>query len=75
MQDARELVPDMDGEHRARRSDAAIAELAARQHGVVARPQLVALGLSLDAIDHRVERQRLHPLHRGVYAVGHRALR
>jgi predicted transcriptional regulator of viral defense system len=74
MRDAREVVPVIDGEHRARRSDAAIAELAGRQHGVVARRQLVALGLSRDAIDHRVERHRLHPLHRGVYAVGHRAV-
>lgn len=74
MRDAREVVPVIDGEHRAHRWDAAIAELAARQHGVVARGQLVALGLSLGAIDHRVERHRLHPLHRGVYAVGHRAL-
>lgn len=51
-----------------------MAALARRQHGVVARRQLLALGLSLDAIDHRVERGRLHPLHRGVYAVGHRKL-
>jgi hypothetical protein len=48
--------------------------LAGEQHGVVARRQLRALGLSLDAIDHRVASGRLHPLHRGVYAVGHRAL-
>jgi very-short-patch-repair endonuclease/predicted transcriptional regulator of viral defense system len=74
MGDAREVVPVIDGEDRARRSDVAIAELARRQHGVVARRQLLALGLSLDAIDHRVERHRLHPLHRGVYAVGHRAV-
>src|SRR3954454_12952433 len=72
--DAREVVPVIDGEDRARRSDAAIAELAGRQHGIVARRQLVVLGLSLDAIDDRVERHRLHPLHRGVYAVGHRAV-
>ena len=74
MRDAREVVPVIDGKDRARRSDAVIAELAGRQHGVVARRQLVALGLSLDAIDHRIERDRLHPLHRGVYAVGHRKL-
>jgi predicted transcriptional regulator of viral defense system len=54
--------------------DAQVAELARRQHGVVERQQLVALGLSLDAIDHRVECGRLLRLHRGVYAVGHRKL-
>lgn len=54
--------------------DRAIARLAGRQHGVVARRQLVALPLGAGAIDHRLRRGRLHPLHRGVYAVGHRAL-
>jgi very-short-patch-repair endonuclease len=48
--------------------------LASRQHGVVGRRQLLALGLGRRAIDHRVERGRLLVLHRGVYAVGHRAL-
>jgi elongation factor P len=51
--------------------DVAIAALAARQYGVVARRQLVELGLSARQIDHRVGRRRLHVLHRGVYAVGH----
>jgi very-short-patch-repair endonuclease len=45
-------------------------ELARRQHGVVARWQLLALGLNADAIQHRIERGRLHPTFRGVYAVG-----
>jgi Transcriptional regulator, AbiEi antitoxin/Protein of unknown function (DUF559) len=53
--------------------DSVIAELAQRQHGVVARRQLVELGLSGDAIAHRIEAGRLHRLHSGVYAVGHRA--
>ncbi len=45
-------------------------ELAERQHGVVARRQLLALGFNAREIEHRVARGRLHPLMRGVYAVG-----
>jgi very-short-patch-repair endonuclease len=48
-----------------------IAELAARQHGVVARNQLLALGVGARAIEHRLAHGRLHPIHRGVFAVGH----
>jgi very-short-patch-repair endonuclease len=44
--------------------------LAERQHGVVTRRQLLELGYSARAIKHRVEKGRLHPLWRGVYAVG-----
>lgn len=44
--------------------------LATRQHGVVARQQLLGLGLSAQAIQHRVEKGRLHQVARGVYAVG-----
>lgn len=51
--------------------DWAISVLAGRQHGMVARRQLQELGLGPDAIDHRVQGGRLHPSHRGVYAVGH----
>lgn len=51
--------------------DRAVAELAGRQHGVVARRQLRELGASADAIANRVRRGRLHALHRGTYAVGH----
>jgi very-short-patch-repair endonuclease len=54
--------------------DAEIAALATRQHGVVARAQLTELGLGRRAIGHRLDRGRLIPLHRGVYAVGHRSL-
>ncbi|MEA2420071.1 MAG: hypothetical protein QOE60_2277 [Thermoleophilaceae bacterium] len=54
------------------RADAAIAELAEGQHGVVARAQLLALGLGRSAIAERLRKQRLHRIHRGVYAVGYR---
>jgi len=64
----------IDGECAPRSVDAAIAVVAARQHGVVSRAQLAALGIGRGAIDHRVACRRLHPLHRGVFAVGHRVL-
>ena len=53
-----------------RRGVSGVWALARRQHGVVSRAQLLQLGLSPDAIDHRLARGRLHPLWRGVYAVG-----
>lgn len=50
--------------------DAVIGSLAARQHGVVARAQLLRAGLPRHAIDYRVKRGRLRCLHRGIYRVG-----
>jgi Protein of unknown function (DUF559) len=44
--------------------------LANQQHGVVTRGQLLELGFSPDAIKHRIWKGRLHPVWRGVYAVG-----
>lgn len=44
--------------------------LAGRQHGVLTREQLLRLGYSAPAIVHRIKQARLHPVHRGVYAVG-----
>jgi very-short-patch-repair endonuclease len=55
-------------------SDEAIARLAGRQFGVVARTQLLQLGIGEDAIQHRLDRHRLHLLHKGAYAVGHRVI-
>jgi Protein of unknown function (DUF559)/Transcriptional regulator, AbiEi antitoxin len=54
--------------------DRAIRERATQQHGVIARDQLQALGLSEDAVEKRVTRGSLEPVYRGVYAVGHRAI-
>lgn len=50
---------------------ALIRELAERQHGLVARRQLVALGLGKGLIQERRRTRLLIPVHRGVYAVGH----
>ena len=52
------------------RDSAGLWELARRQHGVVARSQLLELGFGSRAIEHRIAKGRLHPLWRGVYAVG-----
>ena len=49
--------------------DATIHQLAARQHGVVARGQLLEAGIPIHAIDNRVRNGRLVPLHRAVYRV------
>lgn len=54
--------------------DRRIAELAERQHGVVVRRQLAAYGVGREAIETRLRSGRLHRLHPGVYAVGHRAV-
>src|SRR5438045_3893157 len=51
----------------------AVAELAQRQWGVVARRQLDALGFG-GSVRRWVANGRLHVIHRGVYAVGHRVL-
>src|SRR4051794_18426125 len=54
--------------------DGRIGALAARQHGVVSLAQLVALGLSRDAVYRRARAGQLHRVHTGVYAVGHTRL-
>src|SRR3954453_987033 len=51
-----------------------IAELALRQHGVVAHRQLLQGGLSRSGIQRLVQAGWLHPLYTGVYAVGHRGV-
>jgi very-short-patch-repair endonuclease len=52
-----------------------IGGIADRQQGVVARAQLLAAGLSSDVIGRAVRSGLLRPVFRGVYAVGHTALR
>jgi hypothetical protein len=60
--------------HRSWSPDAVVAEIAARQGGVVSNAQLRAAGLDATAVARRVAARRLHPLGRGVYAVGHTAV-
>jgi predicted transcriptional regulator of viral defense system len=72
MPEPRQLVHHSDAKPA---GDRAVASLAARQHGVVSRRQLLDAGLTRLMIQRRLESRRLVPLHRGVYAVGHRRLR
>jgi very-short-patch-repair endonuclease len=53
--------------------DQRVAELAARQGGVIAGAQLRAIGVGAGAIKYRVAAGRLHPIpgHRAVFLVGH----
>jgi predicted transcriptional regulator of viral defense system len=62
--------PDKGTTHR----DVEVARVAAAQHGLIATRQLNACGVDRDAIRLRVARGGLHPVFRGVYAVGHDAL-
>lgn len=54
--------------------DKTVANLAARQHGVVSTAQLAGAGIRRSGLSRRVRSGRLHRIHRGVYAVGHPAL-
>lgn len=54
--------------------DRRIAQLGGRQHGVVARWQLDAVGIGRGAVERRIARGTLHRVHQGVYAVGHKSL-
>ena len=57
-----------------RGADPLVARIAARQHGVIHIGQLLSAGLSRAGVARRVAAGRLHPVHRGVYAVGHNGL-
>src|SRR5688572_17903641 len=53
------------------RPDVAVARRAAVQWGVLSLDELLRCGLSRNAVATRVRTGHLHPLYRGVYAVGH----
>jgi very-short-patch-repair endonuclease len=57
--------------HQSANPDRDIAEVAARQYGVISTAQLREAGLDKSAVKRRALAGRLHPIHRGVYAVGH----
>lgn len=54
--------------------DRAVSELGQRQHGVVSRRQLLALGMGRRAIVGRLERGQLHEVFRGAYVIGVRRI-
>ena len=51
--------------------DARCARLAAQQRSILTLDDLRSCGLSRQAVTKRVNAGRLHPLYRGVYALGH----
>src|SRR4051812_32824957 len=54
--------------------DEALAVVAGRQFGVVTLRQMLLLGYSERTVRGWLRARRLHRLHQGVYAVGHRVL-
>jgi very-short-patch-repair endonuclease len=56
------------------RPEVALARIAEGQHGIVNAAQLKGVGIDKSALSRRVKAGRLHRVHRGVYAVGHRGL-
>jgi predicted transcriptional regulator of viral defense system len=68
-----DLCPDSPAE-REQRDTVRVAKIAERQRGAISLTQLCALGLSTSAVSRWVTAGRLHRVHPGVYAVGHRAL-
>jgi very-short-patch-repair endonuclease len=48
-----------------------VRRLAAAQHGIVTRAQLLNAGVGPDTVDHWIKTGRLIKLHRGVFALGH----
>jgi len=74
MEPSREKRPDAGRFSHHPLRELVIAELAMRQHGVVALRQLLVLELTASAVRSRVASGRLLRVHAGVYAVGHAPL-
>jgi hypothetical protein len=68
---AERRVNSLGGNQVCTRPDVRIAELAAEQWGVLSADELYECGLSLKEVFVRTRNGHLHPIHRGVYAVGH----
>jgi hypothetical protein len=64
----------MDRKRRTGNPNHVIARESGRQHGVISRRQLRALGLDDSVITDRIASGYLQPLFRGTFAVGHRAI-
>jgi very-short-patch-repair endonuclease len=60
-------------EHQKATVEEVLGRIARKQHGVVARKQLLAAGVSKEEIRRRMQKGMLLAVHRGVYRVGHRA--
>jgi hypothetical protein len=58
--------------HKSDTVDGHLDEIASRQHGVASLRQLESVGLSRYGVAKRAKSGRLHRIHQGVYAVGHR---
>jgi predicted transcriptional regulator of viral defense system len=69
-----QIVPSEAAQSSPRQLQQALAAKATAQHGVIARRQLLELGLTRHHVETMLDTRRLHRVHRGVYAVGHRAL-
>jgi hypothetical protein len=68
------LEPSISAQQQVDDRDGAFTALAARQHGLAKRRQLMALGFGRHEIAHLRKRRRMRLAHRGVYAVGPRRL-
>lgn len=67
-----EIHSALRGRSPSRHLDEVISLLAAGQHNVLGRAQLLLIGISRDVIDRRVSRKRLHVVMPGVYSVSPR---
>ncbi|MGH2986182.1 MAG: type IV toxin-antitoxin system AbiEi family antitoxin domain-containing protein, partial [Solirubrobacterales bacterium] len=52
--------------------DLAVSELASQRHGLVTLAQVLERGMTPRMVEVRVRSGFLHPMYRGVFAVGHR---